>query len=71
MTRPDLVIHHANNAAVASGDKTLATIDPAGIVRTARFNGWELQLADVPQLRAVAEARGWSVVEVELATRST
>jgi hypothetical protein len=71
MTRPDLVIHHANNAAVASGDKTLAAIDAAGIVRTARFNGWELPLADVTRLVAVAESRGWSCVEVELARRST
>ena len=71
MTRPDIVVHHAITTAVASGDEALAAIDAAGVVRTARFSGWELQLADVPQLRAVAEARGWSVVEVELATRST
>jgi hypothetical protein len=71
MTRPDVVVHHGTDAAIASGDKALAAIDAAGVVRTARFSGWEVRLADVPRLRAVAEARGWSVVEVELATRSS
>ena len=47
MTRPDVVIHHATNVAVASGDKALAAIDAAGIVRTARFSGWEVPLDDV------------------------
>jgi hypothetical protein len=71
MSRPEIAMHHATNAAVASGDKALAAIDAAGIIRTARFSGWEVPLADVPRLVAVAEARGWSCVEVEFAVRST
>jgi hypothetical protein len=69
VTRPDITIHHATTVAVASGDKALAAIDAASIIRTARFSGWELPLEDVPRLVAVAAARGWTCVEVELATR--
>jgi hypothetical protein len=71
MTRPDIVVHHGLDAAIASGDRALAAIDATGIVRTARFSGWELRLADVTRLATVAEARGWSCVEVELAARLT
>jgi hypothetical protein len=71
VTRPDITIHHGTDAAIASGDRALAAIDAAGIIRTARFNGWELSLADVPRLVDVARARGWTCVEVELAARPT
>jgi len=71
MTRPDLVVHHGIDAAIVSGDRALAAIDAAGIIRTARFSGWELPLADVPRLVDVARVRGWTCVEVELATRPT
>ena len=68
--RPDVVIRHGTTDAIVSGDKAHEVVEAAGLVVTPTFVGLVVPLDDLPRLRAVATARGWSMVEHEPA-RST
>ena len=65
MTRPDASIVHGHSTALVNGDKARELVEAAGIVLAASWIGYEVPLADVSRLRAVALARNWRLVEHE------
>jgi hypothetical protein len=64
-SRPDITIRHGHGAVVVGGDRAHELVDAAGCVHVPTYAGWQVALVDLPRLRAIAEARGWSLIEHE------
>jgi hypothetical protein len=62
-TRPDVVIRHGRGADLVGGDRAAELIDAVGCVHVPSWSGHQIAAVDLPRLRAVAQARGWQLIE--------